>query len=63
MIQCLLVAAPSFTVDLNPRLGCILRFRATVNEASFDIGVGGVLVGGITRGEPMRKSPSTVLEF
>ncbi len=39
---CLLVAAPSFSVDLNPRLGCILRFRSTVNEASFYIGIGGL---------------------
>ena len=58
----MLVASPSFTVDLNPRLGSILRFRSTVNEASFDLGVAVVLVGGIIRGEPMWKSPhSTAL--
>ncbi len=37
-----LVAAPSFSVDLNPRLRSILRFRSTVNKAAFDIGVGGL---------------------
>ena len=51
----MLFAAPSFSVDLNPRLGSILRFRSTLNEASFDIGVAVVLVGGIIRGETIRK--------
>ena len=60
---CVLVAAPSFTVDLNPRLESILRFRSTVNEASFDLGIAVVLVGGIIRGEPMRMSPSALLEL
>jgi hypothetical protein len=44
MIQCLLVAAPSFSVDLNPRLGSILRFRSTVNKAAFDIRIGAVIL-------------------
>ena len=34
-----------------------------MNEASFDLGVAVVLVDGIIRGEPMRKSPSALLEI
>jgi hypothetical protein len=37
MMQCLLVTSPSFSVNMNPRLGSILRFMLTVNKASFDI--------------------------
>ena len=42
MIQCLLVASPSFSVEKITRLGSILRFRSTVNKAAFDIRIGGL---------------------
>ena len=41
------LAASSFSVNTNPRLGSILRFMLTLNKAAFDIGIGGLGLRGL----------------